>query len=180
MVPTRRRAPPGCRTSVCRSYEERPHQGLGNRCIAPATVLIGSGPVRCRERLGGVLKLYYRPAASRRGPSCRTRPDLETLHPMRLQPGRSPDSPDHRLTDTSRLGHQPRVPMRLTERRRLRIPVINSGLWKEPYTGPLALRICYGGPDEFSQQDDGNVNTAGQPTRVCRKALVSAWQPCNE
>ena len=33
-----------------------PHQGLGNECIAPPTILIGTSPVRCRERLGGVLK----------------------------------------------------------------------------------------------------------------------------
>jgi len=44
-------------------HEERPHQGLGNECIAPKTTLIGTGSVRCRERLGGVLKFYYRAAA---------------------------------------------------------------------------------------------------------------------
>lgn len=51
------------RAFVDHYHEERPHQGLGNKCIAPATALIGSGPVRCRERLGGVLKFYYRAAA---------------------------------------------------------------------------------------------------------------------
>ena len=44
-------------------HEERPHQGLGNERIAPQTTLIGTGTVRCRERLGGVLKFYYRAAA---------------------------------------------------------------------------------------------------------------------
>ena len=44
-------------------HEERPHQGLGNELIAPKTALRGSGPLRCRERLGGVLKFYYRQAA---------------------------------------------------------------------------------------------------------------------
>ena len=39
------------------------HQGLGNECIAPTTTSIGTGPIRCRERLGGVLKFYYRAAA---------------------------------------------------------------------------------------------------------------------
>ncbi|MBM4319467.1 MAG: transposase family protein [Deltaproteobacteria bacterium] len=43
---------------------ERPHQGLGNRLILqqakPAAV---TGPVRCRERLGGILNFYYRDAA---------------------------------------------------------------------------------------------------------------------
>jgi transposase InsO family protein len=44
-------------------HEERPHQGLGNEFIAQKTALRGSGPVRCRERLDGVLKFYYREAA---------------------------------------------------------------------------------------------------------------------
>src|SRR5262245_56770776 len=44
-------------------HEERPHQGLGNELIAPKIVLRGPGPLRCRERLGGVLKFYYREAA---------------------------------------------------------------------------------------------------------------------
>jgi putative transposase len=44
------------RAFVDHYHEERPHQGLGNKCIAPATALNGSGPVRCRVRLGGVLK----------------------------------------------------------------------------------------------------------------------------
>ena len=47
----------------------RPHdetrlevQGLGNELIAP-TVSVGTGPVTCRARLGGVLKFYDREAA---------------------------------------------------------------------------------------------------------------------
>ena len=44
-------------------HEERPHQGLRNECIAPATPVIGTGPIACRKRLGGVLKFYYREAA---------------------------------------------------------------------------------------------------------------------
>lgn len=44
-------------------HAERPHQGLGNTIIAPKTGGVGHGPVRCRERLGGVLKFYYRTAA---------------------------------------------------------------------------------------------------------------------
>src|SRR5215510_12051718 len=44
-------------------HEERPHQGLGNELIATKIVLRGPGPLRCRERLGGVLKFYYREAA---------------------------------------------------------------------------------------------------------------------
>jgi transposase InsO family protein len=44
-------------------HEERPHQGLGNELIAPKTTAIGPGHVKCRERLGGLLKFYYREAA---------------------------------------------------------------------------------------------------------------------
>src|SRR5262245_18287137 len=51
------------RAFVDHYHEERPHQGLGNALIAPKTTSLGSGPVRCHERLGGVLKFYYREAA---------------------------------------------------------------------------------------------------------------------
>jgi hypothetical protein len=51
------------RAFVDHYHEERPHQGLGNECIAPETTSIGPGSVRCRKRLGGVLKFYYRAAA---------------------------------------------------------------------------------------------------------------------
>ena len=44
-------------------HEERPHQGLGNELIAPKTTTIGPGQVKSRERLGGLLKFYYREAA---------------------------------------------------------------------------------------------------------------------
>jgi hypothetical protein len=40
-----------------------PHQGLGNELIAPKTTAIGTDPVTCRARLGGLLKFYYRQAA---------------------------------------------------------------------------------------------------------------------
>ena len=45
-------------------HHERNHQGLENRLIDPLTV-VGSvdGDVACRERLGGVLRYYYRDAA---------------------------------------------------------------------------------------------------------------------
>ncbi|KPK50433.1 MAG: hypothetical protein AMK72_02310 [Planctomycetes bacterium SM23_25] len=43
---------------------ERPHQGLGNRRInEPEEPPPEDGPVLCRERLGGLLKSYYREAA---------------------------------------------------------------------------------------------------------------------
>src|SRR5262249_12438873 len=44
-------------------HEERPHQGLDNELIAPKTTVIGTGQMKCRERLGGLLKFYYREAA---------------------------------------------------------------------------------------------------------------------
>jgi transposase InsO family protein len=44
-------------------HEERPHQGLDNQLISPATPASGTGPIRCRERLGGLLKFYDREAA---------------------------------------------------------------------------------------------------------------------
>ncbi len=45
-------------------HHERNHQGIGNRLIDPLTE-VGSpyGAVACRERLGGVLRYYYRDAA---------------------------------------------------------------------------------------------------------------------
>ena len=43
---------------------ERNHQGLGNRLIVPLVAHgIGNDRIAARERLGGLLKYYYRPAA---------------------------------------------------------------------------------------------------------------------
>ena len=44
-------------------HEERPQQGLGNELITPPPTVAGTGPMKCRERLGGLLKFYYREAA---------------------------------------------------------------------------------------------------------------------
>ena len=45
-------------------HHERNHQGLGNRLIVPlAEQPNDEGPIACRERLGGLLKYYHRPAA---------------------------------------------------------------------------------------------------------------------
>jgi transposase InsO family protein len=41
---------------------ERNHQGLDNRLLVDANTN-AQGPVRCRERLGGILNFYYRDAA---------------------------------------------------------------------------------------------------------------------
>lgn len=37
-------------------HNERPHQGKGNVVLCPADPLQGTGPMHCRERLGGLLK----------------------------------------------------------------------------------------------------------------------------
>ena len=45
-------------------HAERKHQGLGNAIIAPLPRPTNAGGrVRCRERLGGMLRYYYRDAA---------------------------------------------------------------------------------------------------------------------
>jgi len=51
------------RAFVNHYHEERPHQGLGNELVTPKTASPGTGPVRCHEQLGGLLKFYYREAA---------------------------------------------------------------------------------------------------------------------
>ena len=43
--------------------KDRPHQGMGNRRLTePAEPMPTEGRVLCRERLGGLLKSYYRQA----------------------------------------------------------------------------------------------------------------------
>jgi transposase InsO family protein len=42
---------------------ERPHRVLGRRIIEPTTPMPAEGEVLCRQRLGGLLKTYYRQAA---------------------------------------------------------------------------------------------------------------------
>ena len=45
-------------------HAERNHQGLGNRLIEPGEEVRRTvGDVACRERLGGMLRYYYRQAA---------------------------------------------------------------------------------------------------------------------
>ena len=45
-------------------HRERNHQGLDNQLIeAPLANTPNSGPIKCRERLGGLLNFYYREAA---------------------------------------------------------------------------------------------------------------------
>src|SRR4030095_10804390 len=44
-------------------HEERPHQGLGNELIALTTTVIGTGRMKCRERLGGLAKVLQSAAA---------------------------------------------------------------------------------------------------------------------
>jgi len=45
------------------NHAERPHQGLDGRLIQPADGHGANGPLVRRERLGGLLKHYYREAA---------------------------------------------------------------------------------------------------------------------
>lgn len=45
-------------------HGERPHAGLGGQLIDPDPLVTHrSGPIVCRQRLGGLLKFYYRVAA---------------------------------------------------------------------------------------------------------------------
>jgi putative transposase len=45
-------------------HAERNHQGLGNRLIEPGDeVCSTTGKIACRQRLGGLLRYYYREAA---------------------------------------------------------------------------------------------------------------------
>src|SRR5262249_42699727 len=47
---------------VVRYHGERTHQGCGNELIPPAVPAAGGTEVRCRERLGGLLRYYHRAA----------------------------------------------------------------------------------------------------------------------
>ena len=47
---------------VAHYHGERNHQGIGNELIRPLTRSDGSGPVRRRQRIGGLLNYYYRAA----------------------------------------------------------------------------------------------------------------------
>ena len=44
---------------IAHYHEERNHQGLGNQLIQPGeSVGKADGEIRCRERLGGMLRYY--------------------------------------------------------------------------------------------------------------------------
>ncbi len=47
---------------VAHYHGERNHQGLGNELISPATACADGSQVRCRDRLGGLLRYYHRAA----------------------------------------------------------------------------------------------------------------------
>jgi putative transposase len=47
---------------VAHYHEERNHQGLGNQLLTPAIPSTRGTHVRCRERLGGLLRYYHRAA----------------------------------------------------------------------------------------------------------------------
>jgi hypothetical protein len=48
-------------------------RGLANELIARRTSVRGTGQIKCRERLGGVVKFYHREAAWLSGRGFRTR-----------------------------------------------------------------------------------------------------------
>ena len=52
------------REYLCHYHQERNHQGLENKIIAPEDE-VGkiSGKIECRERLGGMLRYYSRDVA---------------------------------------------------------------------------------------------------------------------
>ena len=51
------------RFTVEQYHEEHNHQGIGNRLIRePHDPLRPTGPIECRERLGGLLRYYTRAA----------------------------------------------------------------------------------------------------------------------
>jgi putative transposase len=47
---------------VTHYHEERNHQGLANELITPETRPLRATEVRCRQRLGGLLRYYHRAA----------------------------------------------------------------------------------------------------------------------
>ena len=52
------------RAYLAHYHAERNHQSVGNRLLQPcAPGNSTDGPILCRERLGGMLKFYYREAA---------------------------------------------------------------------------------------------------------------------
>lgn len=51
------------RAYVAHFHGERNHQGQGNLLLFPEEEARKTGPVRCRQRLGGLLKFYHRAAA---------------------------------------------------------------------------------------------------------------------
>lgn len=51
------------RQYVAHYHAERHHQGLGGRLIEPPSNDNTTGAIECRERLGGLLRFYYRKAA---------------------------------------------------------------------------------------------------------------------
>jgi hypothetical protein len=50
---------------VAHYHQERNHQGKGNVLLLPVSSQVGKpeGSIQCGERLGGLLKYYYREAA---------------------------------------------------------------------------------------------------------------------
>src|SRR5262245_47827665 len=65
-----------------RYHHERNHQGLGNRLIVPlAEQPNHEATIACRERLGGLLKYYHRPAGRVRAAGRPTEKRLQSAFP---------------------------------------------------------------------------------------------------
>ena len=65
MIPLGERHLRSAITEFIRHYHgERPHQGLDSNLIEPdETAGRSEGPIACRQRVGGMLRYYYREAA---------------------------------------------------------------------------------------------------------------------
>ena len=49
---------------ACHYHTERNHQGLGSKLVIRSEITAtATGPVKCHERVGGLLKYYYREAS---------------------------------------------------------------------------------------------------------------------
>jgi hypothetical protein len=49
---------------IAHYHDERNHQGVGNQLLIPDNEVNRTvGEIECRERLGGLLRYYYRKAA---------------------------------------------------------------------------------------------------------------------
>ena len=147
----------------CPHYqEERPHQWLGNELIAPKTTVIGAGHVKCRERIGGLLKFSYREAAGNPWPEWATataasrRPVADSLGDRRGprrrgRDGRLPHGRDQAaraariapvtFADRAAQGSSPLPSRCCPPRRPPGLRSCRGGRWRCPAGSPAAARL---------------------------------------